>query len=173
MRYFGKYLLSYIFFRGRYKKYPPPDGSGVGYRCIPRFHPGYGITPSLIAAVTGAPGRPFPTCGSEVVTRTAGVRKPFSKMASSLGILPRTHIFVSAFARKNLAYFFSKVNPQKGKKLCRRGKKFVESGEGSKHNALVTEFYKRLHNPTTYVNKCNFLTQDIAKSDGLRPISCI
>ena len=42
----------------------------------------------LIDAVTGAPGRPFPACGSEVVTLAAGVRVSFTNAASSLGILP-------------------------------------------------------------------------------------
>lgn len=42
---------------------------------------------------------------------------------------------------------------------------------GIAHNRLVTDFYKRLHNAAAYVNKCNFLTQDIAKSDGRRRIS--
>ena len=37
-------ILHFAFPRhwGRYKKYPPPEQSGVGYKSIPRFHPGYG-----------------------------------------------------------------------------------------------------------------------------------
>ena len=38
----------------------PPNESGVGYKSIPRFHPGYGQRPSLIGTVTGAPGAAFP-----------------------------------------------------------------------------------------------------------------
>jgi len=36
---------------------------------------------------------------------------PFTKAASSLGILPGTHVFVMAFTFKNLAHSRKKVNP--------------------------------------------------------------
>ena len=128
--------------------------------------------PSLIDAVTGAPDGPFPASGSEAVSSTAGVQKPCSKMASSLGILPETRVFVAADS-KNLAHFFLKVNPPAGKNLCQMVEKCVEIRPWSCHNTQVTAFYKRLHNPTAYVNICNFLTQDIAEYDDARPISCI
>ena len=63
---------------GRYKKYPPPERSGVGYKV---FHGSTLVTvirPSLIGTLTGAPVRPFPTGGSEVVSIQAGVQMPFT-----------------------------------------------------------------------------------------------
>jgi hypothetical protein len=42
----------------------------------------------------------FPPDGSEVVTLTAGVRMPCTKVASSLGILPKACVFVTAFMEK-------------------------------------------------------------------------
>lgn len=77
----------------------------------------------------------------------------------------------SLLDREKIAHFFPKVNPLVlGKSrskmgFCRRRK------NAGAHNGLVTDFYKRLHNVTAYVNKCNFLTRDIAKSDGRRRIS--
>lgn len=53
-------------------------------------------------------------------------------MASSLGILPETQIFVNAFAEKNLAHFFREVNPFPEKTQGQRRKSFpkrVEEGD--------------------------------------------
>jgi hypothetical protein len=59
--------------------------------------------PSLIDALTGAPVRPFPTGGSEVVSFSAGLQMPCTKTASSLGILPETHVFVAAFIKEKIS----------------------------------------------------------------------
>ena len=53
--------------------------------------------PSLIDALTGAPGGPFPTFGSEVVSVFAVLRLPCTKVAPSLGILRKLHVFITAF----------------------------------------------------------------------------
>ena len=63
---------------GKVKKNPIPWQNRGGIQSIPRFHPGYGQRPSLIDAVTGAPGRAFLPCGSEVVSIQAGIQMPFT-----------------------------------------------------------------------------------------------
>lgn len=127
----------------------------------------------LIDALTGVPGGLFPTHGSEVVTLTAGVQKPFSKRLP-LWESYRERVSPSQpLSSKNLAHFFWKVNPPQGKNRGRKGKSLVETGRLGGHKSKVTDFYKRLHNATAYVNICNLLTQHIAKSDDLRPISCM
>ena len=104
----------------RYKKYPPPERSGVGYKSIPRFHPGCFQQKPLIGALTGAPVRAFLPCGSEVVSSPAGVRMPCTKTATSLGIFPEKHVFITAFYGKILAQFFCLVN-HSGKKCSVEG----------------------------------------------------
>ena len=86
---------------GRYKKYPSPEKIRGGIQIsIPRFHPGYGNTPSLIGTITGAPGAAFLPHGSEVVSFSAGVRMPCTKMAASLGILPERMSSSQLFSTK-------------------------------------------------------------------------
>ena len=52
-------------------KNPHPLKIRGGIQSIPRFHPGCETSSPLIGTVTGAPGRLFPTCGSEVVSQSA------------------------------------------------------------------------------------------------------
>jgi hypothetical protein len=70
----------------RYKNTHPLKIRG-GIQSIPRFHPGYSAGLSLIGALTGAPGLPFPTNSSEVVSIPAEFAEPLHLMGSSLGIL--------------------------------------------------------------------------------------
>ena len=70
--------------------------------------------PSLIDALTGAPGRPFPTCGSEVVSSPAGLQSLFTNRLLS------EHLSGAACLRRslygeNLAHLREKVNPCGGK----------------------------------------------------------
>ena len=51
----------------------------------------------LIDTITGAPGRLFPTVGSEVVSCSAVLQMPCTKVAPSLGILLKMRVFVTAF----------------------------------------------------------------------------
>lgn len=150
----------------RYKKYPPPERSGVGYsNCsIPRFHPGCSEkTEPLIDALTGAPGRLFPTCGSEVVSFGAGKQKPFT-MWLPLWESYRERVSSSQlFTTKNLAHFFWKVNPFGRERRCRRPKVWVENRARIVHNAEVTKNVIKLHNSTPYVNSCNLSTPDIVE----------
>ena len=71
--------------------------------------------PSLIGALTGAPVRAFLPCGSEVVSLSAGVRMPCTKVAPSLGIFRSARVFITAFYEKIVAQFFCLVN-HSGKK---------------------------------------------------------
>ena len=50
-----------------------------GIQSIPRFHPGCSTRLPLIGTITGAPGRLFPTCGSEVVSPPTVLQNPFTK----------------------------------------------------------------------------------------------
>ena len=70
--------------------------------------------PALIDALTGAPGRPFPTCGSEVVSSPAGLQSLFTNRLLS------EHLSGAACLRRslygeNLAHLQPKVNPCGGK----------------------------------------------------------
>ncbi len=51
----------------------------------------------LIDALTGAPDGAFLPHGSEVVSTSAVLQMPCTKMASSLGILQKLHVFITAF----------------------------------------------------------------------------
>ena len=99
--------------------------------------------PSLIDALTGAPGMAFPPIrlGSGIASgRDTG---PFQHTGPSLGIFPETRVFVAAFVSKNLAHFFWKVNPPEGKKLCRKRTNGVATGTVGGHNLPETKSYKR------------------------------
>ncbi len=100
--------ISYLWLGEGIKNPHPPNESGVGYKSIPRFHPGYGQGPSLIDALTGAPVGAFLPRGSEVVSSPAGLRAPCTKTASSLGIFPGPHVFITAFLYKKSITFYTK-----------------------------------------------------------------
>jgi len=159
-------------------KIPTPDETGVGYKCIPRFHPGYGHRPSLIDALTGVPGRAFLPCGSEVVSSPAGERNPCTKRAPLWDSF-RTGVSSSQpFTAKNVSQSSANVNRE------------VENGRSSGKTAMPPRHRQKrrhrlfgqhntgypghngwLHKSTAYVNICNFLPQDIGKYAKMRPIS--
>ena len=60
-------------------KNPHPLKIRGGIQSIPRFHPGCSTRLPLIGTITGAPGRLFPTCGSEVVSPPTVLQNPFTK----------------------------------------------------------------------------------------------
>ena len=86
-----------------------------GIQSIPRFHPGYGQCPSLIDTVTGAPGRAFLLCGSEVVSQKQGNRNlsPGGFLSENLTF---GHVFVLAFNESMIAQFafLVKRDPRNG-----------------------------------------------------------
>ena len=74
------------------------------------------IRPSLIDALTGAPGGAFLPHGSEVVSFPAGLQMPCTKMASSLRIFPEKHVFVTAFLYGKFSTIFSESHSPGGEK---------------------------------------------------------
>ena len=68
------------------------------------------------------------------------------------------------FAKEKIAYFFQKVNGFAGKESGRRAKSSVENGPAVVHNAEATGKTFTVQNSTPYVNKCNYLTQDIGRN---------
>ena len=103
---------------GRYKNTHPLKESGVGYShfSIPRFHPGYGSGPSLIDALTGAPGVAFPHTRLGSGIADCSVTDALHHTAPSLGILLPARVFVVAFTKEKIAQFPWKVNGFSGKK---------------------------------------------------------
>ena len=141
---------------------PSPDWIRGGIQSIPRFHPGYGLGPSLIGTVTGAPVQPFPVGSSEVVSSGAVLRASCTKVTSSLGIFPGMHVFVIAFYTKNLSYFLHLVNPQFRKNHTRiTCFSFHNSGFGFPCGSW--------HNLEGYVNICNLLPPYLVATPEMPP----
>ena len=156
--------VSCIFFIGQGIKNPTPWTNRGGIQVsIPRFHPGYGKWPSLIDAITGAPGRAFLPCGSEVVSQAAVLRKPCTIVASSLGILPLRVSSSQLFSNRNLAYFFRKVNGFRGGNPMSKDKTSEWNRAGIGHNAHATKNSGRWQIASACVNNCNFLTPYIVR----------
>ena len=87
------------------------QGWDTKYSTVP---PWLRLAPSLIDAITGAPGRLFPTCGSEVVSSPAGLQSLFTNRLLS------EHLSGAACLRRslygeNIAQTRPKVNPCGGK----------------------------------------------------------
>ena len=90
----------------------------MGYKSIPRFHPGYGLTPSLIGTITGAPGVAFPHTQLRSGIVRGSVTDFLHQTKPSLGILPQPRVFIAAFMDNMIAqvpfivksdfYFFQK-----------------------------------------------------------------
>ena len=92
-------------------KIPSPEKIRGGIQVILIFHGSTLVTavlPSLIGTVTGAPVGAFLPRGSEVVSYPAGLRLPCTKTASSLGIFPDKHVFITAFLYKKCSIFYTK-----------------------------------------------------------------
>ena len=109
---------SFVNLGERYKNTHPLNKTGVGYKV---FHGSTLVAPQagpLIDAVTGAPGGPFPACGSEVVHPGAGSRHLFTNRCLSAG-LTRDACLHHSFSRKNVAQFRALVNgfPEKNRKF--------------------------------------------------------
>ena len=60
--------------------------------------------PSLIDALTGAPGVAFPRTQLRSGIDTGSVTEPLHQTGSSLGILPTSHVFIAAFNGDNIAH---------------------------------------------------------------------
>ena len=125
-------------------------------------------TKPLIDALTGAPGGPFPVRGSEVVSARPGNRSLSAPWASSLRIFSGDMSSSLPLINEKIAHFLRKVKGKSKGRHRRRGK--LPSGQ---HNTLETEKHRRLHKSTPYVNKCNFLTQDIGGFLPGTSISCV
>ena len=70
----------------------------------------------LIDALTGAPGRPFPTCSSEVVWYIGRGAEPSQQTGSSLGFFPGTGSSSRLFHMERIYHIFSgKSIPTQGK----------------------------------------------------------
>ena len=102
--------------------------------------------PSLIDALTGAPGRPFPTCGSEVVSSPAGLQSLFTNRLLS------EHLSGAACLRhglygENIAQTREKVNPCGGKngKILEK----YRSKVADKSGCVLTDGFRA---------NCNFFT---------------
>ena len=109
----------------------------MGYKSIPRFHPGYGHRPSLIDALTGAPGMAFPRIrlGSGIVSGRG--TDALHHLASSLGILPGTRVFVTAFHKKEFSTFFwESQSPERGNPVQDRGNVVGLAGFGFHNRRL-------------------------------------
>ena len=108
----------------------------------------------LIDALTGVPGKPFPTHGSEVVMRCRGA-EPSQQTGSSLGILQSIGSSSKPLTKENIPQKKRTVNPRKMRKMaCCKGKRlqkwFTIIGK-------MGTFSQWLHNSSNYVNKCNNL----------------
>ena len=102
--------ISYLWLGEGIKNPHPPNESGVGYSnySIPRFHPGYGFSPSLIGTVTGAPGAAFPLAQLRSGIVSGRVTKLLHQMSPSLGIFPGPRVFITAFLYKKCSIFYTK-----------------------------------------------------------------
>ena len=116
------------------------------------------LLPSLIDALTGAPGRAFLPCGSEVVSLTAGLQMPCTiwhplwvsacqRMSSSL-----------LLSKKKYHKFFRKSMVFQESGTCQKRKSSVEITFRLVHNAETTKTGKKNHKMMNYVNICNFST---------------
>ena len=153
--------------RGGYKKSPSPDfQSGVGYRCIPRFHPGYGT------AVTHwrSNGRTRQAIsGLRLRSGDAGGRGTDAlQHGGFLSENLTTNAYLHhSFYIGNLAHFLKKVNGCQ-KKTVPTGKKSADGSWLQVHNEKVTYSYIRLHNMTYRERKCNYLTPKCAGTGKIR-----
>ena len=80
-------MFSSFYIGRRYKKYPPPEqnqGWDTKYSTVPPWLP---LAKPLIDALTGAPDRPFPTDGSEVVSHR-GTSRAFHQPAPLWAVHP-------------------------------------------------------------------------------------
>ena len=78
------------------KNNPTPEKSGVGYKMYSTVPPWLQIALPLIDAVTGAPGLPFPTVGSEGVVTLQG-NEAISPGRLLSENLTKRHVFLIAF----------------------------------------------------------------------------
>ena len=136
------------------KKYPTPDinqGWDTYYIMYSTVPPWLQTSLPLVDdTVTGAPGRPFPTVSSEVVSNQAGVRSHCTKLTPLCRILPSLRVFITAFNKENIAYDFTAVNP------CERGEKSKKMKKSVYNNHKTVVIVQWLHNFFENVSICNY-----------------
>ena len=80
--------------------------------------------PSLIGTVTGTPGGPFPTRGSEVVSHKAGARSLLTNRLLSGHLTICACLHHSLFHMGNLTHIGKNVNPQFYRLDCGKAQKW-------------------------------------------------